>query len=331
MSCDEHESVLLARAAAFSKCPGLALLNAEQLQTVAASEGIDFATAVLYDRVRRSDRFAAFIARIDELQKRDRKKAYSRRATIAIVPAAFYKEKPYSGADGRVVREAAARMGLYCELVPLHSTGTLDQNSTILLDWLKQHNSEKLILVSLCKGGADVRVALDAPAAGTRFGNVQAWVNICGTLNGSPVAQWLLATKPRSFAIWMFLKSGGHDFQFLRELATSSSGPLSGPLRILPGMQLITIVGFPLRRHLANGFMRRCHKVLCPRGPNDGGMVLADVCRMPGLVYPVWGADHYLRPDERAQRIITAVLDFLVSEPARAGMVHSREEPRRAT
>ena len=29
---------------------------------------------------------------------------------------------------------------------------------------------------------------------------------------------------------------------------------------------------------------------------NDGGILLADVVRLSGSVYPVWGADHYLHP-----------------------------------
>ncbi len=331
MHRDENESALLARAAAFEECPALALLSAEKLRAIAAREGMDFATALLYDRVKRSGRHAAFIARIDELQRCNLSQGSSRNTTIAIVPAAFYKEKPHSGADGRVVREAAGRSGLHCELIPLESTGTLLENSTILLDWLKQHTGEKTILVSLCKGGADVKFALGTPGADARFENVQAWINICGTLSGSPVAHWLLATRLRFFATWLYLKSGGHDLQFLREIAPSSSQPLFGPLRLLPAMQLINIIGFPLRRHLTNGFMRRCHQFISPRGPNDGGVLLADACLLPGLTFPVWGADHYLRPDHRAQQIITAILDYLTSQLPQAEPAHNRREPCRAT
>jgi len=333
VSRDEHEPALFARAAVFAKCPTLAFLTAENLREIAAAEGVDFATALLFDRVKRSEHHAPFIERIDGFRivnSANGANEAGRSITIAIVPAAFYKEKPHSGADGRVVREAAIRMSFRCELIPLRSTGTLAENSTILLDWLKQHTAAKIILVSLCKGGADVKFALGASGAETRFANVRAWVNICGTLSGSPVAQWLLATKLRSFATWLFLKSGGRDFEFLQEIVPSPSGPLSGPVRLLPMMQLINIVGFPLRRHLTNGFMRRCHQFISPQGPNDGGVLLSEACRLPGFIYPVWGADHYLRPDERVQQIIRAVLNYLTSEPAPRDAAHSPEEPCRA-
>jgi hypothetical protein len=327
MSHDETEGSLLARVSSFAACPTLAELTREKLQQITASDGVDFAAALLFDRVKRSERAALFIDEIDQLRSLAPANQAGRgtdKPLIAIVPAAFYKEKPHSGADGRVVREAAARLNLECELIPIGSTGTLAETSSIILTWLKHHSGKRTTLVSLCKGGADVKFALSAPGAADRFANVEAWVNICGTLNGSPVAEWLLANKLRALATWLFLKAGGHDFTFLREIVPTSSSPLSAPLKLLPTMQLINVVGFPLRRHLSNGFMRRCHEILSPQGPNDGGVLLADACSLPGHIYPVWGADHYLRPDDRAQEIITAVLNWLMNQ---RDLAHSPPEP----
>jgi hypothetical protein len=305
---DEH--ALLARAAAFPECPTLASLTAEKLRALTDREGVDFATALLFDRIRRSPRHAAFIDRLDRVPA-EQISPNKPPLTVAVVPAPFYREKPHTGADGRVIRETAASLGFRNELIPLSSTGTLRENSRTLLDWLARRHEEKIILVSLCKGGADVRSALAAPDAAARFANVVAWVNVCGTLNGSPVAEWLLATKPRFFAAWLFCKCRGHNFEFLRELRPSSTGPLSSPLQLPATMRFITLVGFPLRAHLTNAFMRRCHRFISPHGPNDGGVLLADLITLPGDLYPVWGADHYLRPEARAKRIFAAVLNYV--------------------
>jgi hypothetical protein len=323
---DETESDLLARAASFAGFPRLADLTTENLRRIGASEGIDFATALFYDRVTRSDGNSSFIAQINQLKAAGFRTDANRlpgQTIVAIVPAAFYKEKPHSGADGRVVRDAATEAGLKCELIPIGSTDTLKENSAILLDWLKNHSANRIVLVSLCKGGADVKFALNASAAETRFANVGAWINICGTLSGSLVAQWLLATKIRSLATWLLLKSGGHDLAFLKEVVPSPTGPLSGPVQPLPAMQMINIVGFPLRRHLSNAFMRRCHKILSVYGPNDGGVLLAEACHLPGFTYPVWGADHYLRPDDHARQIILAIFQWLARRPAPQDPAHS--------
>jgi hypothetical protein len=315
MSADESETRLLARARQFGACPDLENLTPDKLRQITESEGVDFATALLFERVKSLERTARFIQEVDKFQSSNTGGQFhlAEAPLVAIVPAAFYAEKPHSGADGRVVSQAVARMKLECELVPVRSTGTLAENSAILVDWLERHSERRIIMLSLCKGGADVKFAINKSKSEGHFANVLAWVNICGTLNGSPVAEWLLATKLRTFVSWLFLVSGGHNLEFLREIVPSQNGALSGPIELPSKIQLINIVGFPLRHHLENGFMRRCHQALSSQGPNDGGVLLLDVCRLPGLLYPVWGADHYLRPEQRAQDIIVAVLKWLMN------------------
>jgi len=313
-TCSEEETGLLTRASAFSGLTDLPSLTAEKLRETAEREGVDFATALLYDRVRHSPQHSQFISRIDQLQSPASKKSAGRDVIIAVVPAAFYREKPNSGADGRLVREEAVRLGLRCELVPVSSTGTLAQNAQIILDWLAKHGGETIIVVSLCKGGADVKFALGSNNSPGCFKNVLAWVNICGTLNGSPVAAWLLATKPRVFLAWLYCKCKGHNLAFLHELVPSLQSPLATPVKLPPFMQMVNVIGFPLQQHLTNRFMRMCHQRVSSQGPNDGGVLLADACHLPGVIYPVWGADHYLRPEARSRRIIAVILEYLTED-----------------
>jgi hypothetical protein len=68
-----------------------------------------------------------------------------------------------------------------------------------------------------------------------------------------------------------------------------------------------------LQRHLTSKLMRRCHEFLAPLGPNDGAILLADSCALPGLVYPVWGADHNLRPSWDIRRLGMALLHYLAA------------------
>ena len=70
---------------------------------------------------------------------------------------------------------------------------------------------------------------------------------------------------------------------------------------------------------LAAAGASRKHKVLCcygkltpsPFRSNDGTTALSDVCRWPGNVYPVWGADHYFRPENVASGLIMALFHYL--------------------
>jgi hypothetical protein len=284
-------------------------LTPETLRRIAAEHGIDAATAFAFDRVCQSSQHAAFIRRVDALQSASCEAALPPDFLIGIVPAAFYREMPHTGADGRVLRETASRLGLQVETIPIRSTGTLAENAASIHDWLARQTAGRIILISLCKGGADLKHALRGNAGA--FQRVVAWINVCGTLDGSPFAAWLLKSKPRFIATWLYFKCQRRNFEMLREIVPASNGPLARPLALPSTLRLISVVGFPLRGHLTNAFMRRCHRFIAAAGPNDGGVLLADAVQLPGLLYPVWGADHYLRPDARASAVLAAVLRYL--------------------
>jgi hypothetical protein len=95
---------------------------------------------------------------------------------------------------------------------------------------------------------------------------------------------------------------------------------LAAKVHIPDSMKVLTLIGFPLHRHLSTRFSRFCHRKLAPFGPNDGTTLLADLLSIPGEIYPAWGIDHYFRHENRARRLVTAVFQYLaesrlLSEP----------------
>lgn len=275
------------------------LPSAGELREVASREGIDEATRLLYRRVLESPTHGGFIRGLAEIGRRCAPVPWPQEATLAIVPGAFYRENPRSGADGGLVRAEAERLGCPTELVPLASQGGVEENAGILCEWLATRRRAPLVLVSLSKGGADVKVALARPEAAHAFAGVATWINLCGTLDGTPMADWLLSRRPAAVLNRLYHRLRGQSLTFLGDLRYPAGGPLAQPLRLPSHLRLASVVGFPLREHLLRGISRRCHERLGHLGPNDGALVLADVCALPGLVYPLWGADHYLRPDPK--------------------------------
>src|SRR5262249_4879834 len=116
---------------------------------------------------------------------------------------------------------------------------------------------------------------------------------------------------PRAVALRLYSRLRGQSPAVLHDLRYRCSGPLSRPLCLPPRTRLISVVGFPLRRHFTRGAARRCHGRLADLGPNDGALVLTAVCPLPGLVYPVWGADHYLQPKGGAGTLVRGILRYL--------------------
>ena len=93
----ERERALLGRAARWRPEVAWADLGAGALRAVAARAGVDFATALLYDRLRRSERHGPFIRRIDGLMARASPPPKMTDVLFAVAPGAFYRELPGHG------------------------------------------------------------------------------------------------------------------------------------------------------------------------------------------------------------------------------------------
>jgi len=310
----ECEAALLRRAAARAQHTTLESLTPETLQQITQQDGVDFATALLFDRFRTVPGHAAFIRRIDKLRQSSLRLPEGFRMKVVVVPGALYVERPDMGGNGQLVREVAEGLGCASDLVPLASRGSVVENARRLNSWLAQQRDEPVVFVSLSKGGADVKMALAAPESAHTFRNVIAWVNVCGPLNGSCMANWIIESRVRRSLCRLQYRWQRRDFRFITDLRHGPGGPLDFPVAVPLSMRLVSVVGFPLRRHLTTPFSRFCHRTLAAWGPNDGTTLLSDLRGWPGEIYPVWGVDHYFRPQEVTRRLITALLRFLAED-----------------
>jgi hypothetical protein len=306
----EDERGLLTEAACWQEYSTWTDLTRSILARVAAQRGMDFATALLYQRLRRSDQHGPFIRRVDELMSQppaDRPID----VLVAVAPGVFYRELPRTGADGWLLRQRVAAHGCRTALIPTNSKGAVRENGRLICNWLAKHPHEKILLASLSKGAADVKAALTEPDAPAAFRPVVAWLNLSGMPDGSPLANWLFRRKLAT----LFYKAGfwwkGLDFSVMKQLAWGPGSVLDFPLVVPPQVQVINVVGFPLQRHFTTTVLRRFHWRIASLGPNDGFVLLADVCALPGLVYPVWGADHNLRPAWDMRRLVAALANYL--------------------
>lgn len=305
----QTDGELLARAAAWPGDTDWSSLTAARLRQLAAVEGIDFATAILYDRLLRSAEHGPFIRKLDRQSC-----TKELRVHVVIVPGAFYVESPHTGADGRLVREEALRLGCTTELVPIDSFGNPHKNAAILAEHLQRGRRDDTVLVSLSKGGLEVRLALELPDAEQVFAGVYGWVDLAGMVFGTPLAGWLLSRPWRTLLMRALFRWKGYDFAVVRELDRRDDASLRGRLRLPPHLRSIHVVGFPRTESLSTRLSRRGHRRLSPLGPNDGAVLLGDIHRLPGSIYPVWGADHYLRPAGRDLRPLVGRILHSITE-----------------
>jgi hypothetical protein len=308
----DDEKALLERAASWPEHPVLADLTAEALRKVAAEEGHDFAVALLHDRLRRSPEHGPFMRQVEEHPPE--KSGPWARATWAIVPGAFYRERPETGADGQRLATIGARLGCRLERIPVASFGSLAENARTLCDWLAARPDETFVLVSLSKGTLDVRRALAELDAGWAFRNVTAWVNLSGLFQGTALIDWLARRRLRRLVIWLYCWWLGYRFATLAELERRPADLRADRFKLPMHMRVLHVIGFPLRQNLSSSLARRAFARLEPFGPNDGGgNLLSDVAGWPGIVYPVWGTDHYLQASWDIDDLIACVLVHFLS------------------
>jgi hypothetical protein len=311
LKLSSREIEILRLASDWPEYPTVKSLTPTVLQEITHREGIDFATALLFDRFRKSPSHADFICQIDRLRQSPVTSQRTREAKIVLVPGALYLERPDLGGDGRLVRETAINCGWPFEFIPLASTGSVFENAKCIHQWLLKHRDEKIILVSLSKGGKDLITSFDLMDAQPDLHNIAAWVNVCGPLNGSLMADWVLSSRICSglFRIQFWLQR--RNFKFITELRHRPNEIEKLSRRLPHNLRIINVVGFPFSQHFNSAFSRFCHRKLSAHGPNDGTILLSDLCAWPGEIYPVWGADHYFRPEALAREVVTAILEYL--------------------
>jgi hypothetical protein len=301
------EPELLARISAWDGDP-LPNLTSERLRALTREHGIELATALLFERLRGSPPHADWNRRLAERLRDGTRELPALRATLAIVPGAFWREYPGTGVGGQVLEEPARRLGMPVERIPVASQGRLADNARTILAWLSRSRAEELVLVSLSKGSADVHTALALPGAAEAFARVRVWIDLSGIACGTPMVDWFRARPLRSLVLGAGLRLKGIDPRFLLDLAPAA------PPALPAGLCVLRVAGFPLRHHCSSARSRRWWRRLAPLGPNDGVSCLGDLAALPATFLPFWGADHYLRPLVESSTTASALLATLAED-----------------
>ena len=304
---------LLKAASADGRFKDCTELTVPAVRELALREGMEFATAVVYDRILRKPRNQVFL---DEVA-RSPDCVVDRDVLFAIVPGAFYRMHKHSGADGARLIRMLETAGARVETIPIENFGRVRENARIIAEWLEAKRPEKVVILSLSKGSADVKCALRERPELAR--HLLGWVSLSGISSGTPLVDWLQRQRWRMLGIRFFFWWRGLSLNALNDLR--SGGELADWSDAADELPLLNVCGFPLQRHLTHRWAPKGYRRLAPLGPNDGGgILLGEVAQRPGLVFPVWGADHYLAPSLDCDAQLRTVLAL-----ASAGALRARQ------
>jgi hypothetical protein len=268
---------------------------------------LDHATRALYARVRAAPKNRALWQAMEGDPPVRHPVAADLR--IMLVPGILYRDFPGTGADGAVVREIAARLAIPFEIVPADGTEGLDRGAELIIArLLAVPETNRVLLFSLSKGSAEVRHALSRQQGQVAFRRVHAWVSVSGLPLGTPTAETVFR-RPLArlwLSAWFWFRHW--RLERVRELLFHRPG---ASLEIPPHLQFVQVAAFPLHSQLSDRRSRRFQRRLAAFGPNDGFAVLAELAALPGSLYPVWGADHYLRGGPDVSLAMTRLIEYL--------------------
>jgi hypothetical protein len=272
---------------------------------------IDAATLRLYERVAGAPHNRVLIGAMEAAPDCGWPSGFSTGVCIVLVPGLFYKEFPHTGADGAVMKDVARSMGIPVLTIPVdESDGIESAADLIIADLLAAPSSAtSIILVSLSIGSAEIRHALTKPGASRAFRRVGAWISVSGLPLGTPSLESVLRNPVRRILIKAQSAVKGWKFDVVRDLLRHRPG---APFLLPPHLMFIQVVAFPLHRHLRERRCRRLRTQLAPFGPNDGFTLLEELAALPGHLYPVWGADHYLRGIDDLPARIGRLISFVL-------------------
>jgi len=269
------------------------LPEAARLRALTEERGVDFATAMLYEAFRAHPMHGAFAERVDSLALPRERGACG---TLVLVPGLVWEDYPQLGADGQLVMDVARRLGFIAHRVPVGGRAAPSDNARAILSDIAKLDVVDAWLVSLSKGSADLRFAMSGRFGSFPWHKFRGWVNICGSPNGSDLAARMTGSPLRRLAARATCLASRIPFQAMLEIS-SRHALWSDSIKVPPAFRMISVVGLPLEWHLSRMLASR-HRLLAPLGPNDGVVLCMNAFVSPGLVYPLWGYDHYFRGPE---------------------------------
>jgi hypothetical protein len=279
-------------------------LDASTLRELSAETSPDFATLFFIKRSLSNQTNRAFQERYcEEVRRIKTDIQHNRWAGIArhrlrackilFVPGFHYLGNPTTGADFASQRRVMGELGLKVELVATEEDGTVEENASIIADFVRARSGRgaKLILVSTSKGGPETALALGKMLRPDETRAVNAWVSVGGLIRGTFLADRVTGW-PKSWLARIMFSAQGLSFRSVPGLSTASSRKRLGGIRLPPHILIVQFIGVPLSGDIA-GDVRWRYRQLRRYGPNDGLTLLGDELLPDGTTIIEPGLDHY--------------------------------------
>jgi hypothetical protein len=220
---------------------------------------------------------------------------------MVFVPGYHYITFPDTGADLAAPRTALHDAGLATNWIETDQDGTVDANAELVAEYLstRARLGSQIIVVSASKSGPEVGLALGRLSQ-TDARHVKAWINIVGTLQGTPLADELLGDGFLSHYSGIVRDAG------LQSLTTAEGRVRYGRFKTHDRLLTINYMAIPVTGTISDR-ARDTYSILRPYGPNDGLTLLPDLIAPNSVILVEFGRDHYLVDETIGPRTVALV------------------------
>lgn len=303
-----------------------ALPNRDELKRLSEEFSIDFAALYFADRISNepmSRRFRSDFEKARDYVRRSlsaggvRFSDTAKGFEIVFVPGYLYRRHPATGADFAAPRTTLKHVGFPHYFIDTDEDGPIEANADLVLAALRARSraGRRVIVVSASKSGPEVALALTKLGA-LESRQVTAWINIVGTLQGTPLADERL---------WQDMEDliGQVDVAGVESLTTEQSRRRFDRFRIPKDVFVVNYIGIPLVGSVSSLARPGFHR-LRKHGPNDGLSLLSDLIFPGGLTLADLGRDHFLLDDEMditTLALTTTIVHWLENNQTKASSI----------
>lgn len=315
-----------------------------ELNDISEHFGVEIAQTVFKLSVEAAPSYGAFIRRIRSFDSRGFSARENSRTPfeVTIVASALpLKSRSAREEFAQVERWAAwARaLGFTTDVIEADPNASLRENAQAMSTHLISNPHPNRILVTVGRGAAEFRTLL-AMRMGLRgvdpltddaaeLASVKVWINIAGAYNGASLAR--LQNESRWARLKLeFSKYLGLTSVALRARLWRQLDPRLPAWRAAPNfprhLQVINVVGVPLRSEIPVGLMASHERLARQLGPNDGAVGLFEAIAHPGLIVPVDGLSQ--RADDLTLKPVLERIWAIVASEAVAEIGEADLEPK---
>ncbi len=286
--------------------------SSETLKRIQNSNGFPYAVASFTMGLLKKKDTRSYLKKVSSINIDSEKKNAANKLSniqVLILPGVFYDRNSEIGGDGRQLRSLANSLGFKDGLIAIPPAGSIYENGKFICNWLDDSNQYKKILISISKGSADFKIALNYCGEKIfKSKKIVTWINLGGINKGT----YLINNVDSNFFSKVYIKYLGFKYNFsYKSFLSLKAGVKNSILNqdiLMPiDFRIINIIPAPIERYVTERAYEN-FLTLSELGPNDGLTLLGDSYDKGAINIPVWGIDHYFRINKEGWLFLQKIL-----------------------